>query len=345
MGNPSITLSPGGGFLLEPTGSASIFTPEMLDDEQRMMKKTADDFMKGEVLPRLADIEAKKPGLMRELMEKAGALGLLGHDVPEAYGGLDGDKSSSSLIAESVAMQGSFAVSFGAHVGIGTMPIVLFGTPSQRQKYLPGLASGEKIAAYALTEPGSGSDALAAKTKAVLSADGKSWKLTGSKLYITNAGFADIFTIFAKVDGEKFTAFLVDRNAPGLTVGPEEHKLGIRGSSTCPLYLEDCTIPVDSVLGEIGKGHKIAFNILNIGRFKLAAACVGGARHSLQEAIGYAKERKAFGKTIADFGLIQEKLAESAAGIYAGEAMIYRTIGMIDAALADVDTAAAGASR
>src|SRR5882672_9166093 len=233
MGNPEITLSPGGGFLLEPTGSATIFTPEMLTDEQLMMKKTADDFMRGEVLPRLADIEAKKPGLMRELLEKAGAVGLLAHDIPEAYGGLDGDKSSASLIAESVAMQGSFAVSFGAHVGIGTMPIVLFGTPAQRQKYLPGLATGQKLAAYALTEPGSGSDALAAKTKAVLSADGKSWKLTGSKLYITNAGFADVFTVFAKVDGEKFTAFLVDRSAPGLTVGPEEHKLGIRGSSTC----------------------------------------------------------------------------------------------------------------
>jgi alkylation response protein AidB-like acyl-CoA dehydrogenase len=337
MGHPSITLSPGGGFLLEPTGSASIFTPEMLDDEQRMMKKTADDFMKGEVLPRLADIEAKKPGLMRELMEKAGALGLLGHDVPEAYGGLDGDKSSSSLIAESVAMQGSFAVSFGAHVGIGTMPIVLFGTPSQRQKYLPGLASGEKIAAYALTEPGSGSDALAAKTKAVLSADGKSWKLTGSKLYITNAGFADIFTIFAKVDGEKFTAFLVDRNAPGLTVGPEEHKLGIRGSSTCPLYLEDCTIPVDSVLGEIGKGHKIAFNILNIGRWKLGVGATGGAKHILEMGVKFARDRKQFGKPIAEFDLIRKKIGDIATQIYVSEAMGFRTAGLLDARWKAVD--------
>lgn len=339
MVSPKITLSPGGGFLLEPTGSATIFTPEMLTDEQLMMKKTADDFMKGEVLPRLTEIEAKKPGLMRELMEKAGALGLLGHDVPEAYGGLDGDKSSSSLIAESVAMQGSFAVSFGAHVGIGTMPIVLFGTPAQRQKYLPGLASGEKIAAYALTEPGSGSDALAAKTKAVLSADGKSWKLTGSKLYITNAGFADVFTIFAKVDGEKFTAFLVDRNAPGLTIGPEEHKLGIRGSSTCPLYLEDCTIPVDSVLGEIGKGHKIAFNILNIGRWKLGVGATGGAKHILEMGVKFAKDRKQFGKPIAEFDLIRKKLGDIAMLIYVSESMGFRTAGLLDARWKAVDPA------
>ncbi len=345
MGNPSITLSPGGGFLLESTGSATIFTPEMLNDEQRMMKKTADDFMKGEVLPRLADIEAKKPGLMRELLEKAGALGLLGHDVPEAYGGLDGDKSSSSLIAESVAMQGSFAVSFGAHVGIGTMPIVLFGTAAQRQKYLPGLASGEKIAAYALTEPGSGSDALAAKTKAVLSADGKSWKLTGSKLYITNAGFADIFTIFAKVDGEKFTAFLVDRTAPGLTVGPEEHKLGIRGSSTCPLYLEDCTIPVENVLGEIGKGHKIAFNILNIGRWKLGVGATGGAKHILEMGVKFARDRKQFGKPIAEFDLIRKKIGEIATQIYVSEAMGFRTAGLLDARWKAVDPNDASAQK
>ena len=266
MGAPSITLSPGGGFLLEPTGSVTVFTPEMLSDEQRMMKETADDFVLREVLPRVDDIEAKKPGLMRELLQKSGAVGLLGHDVPEEYGGLGGDKTSSGLITEAASRNGSFAVSFGAHVGIGTMPIVLFGTAEQRKKYLPKLASGEMIAAYALTEPGSGSDALAAKTKAVKSADGKSWKLTGSKLYITNAGFADLFTVFAKVDGEQFTAFLIERTAPGLTVGPEEHKLGIRGSSTCPLFLEDCTIPIDAVLGQIGQGHKIAFNILNIGR-------------------------------------------------------------------------------
>jgi alkylation response protein AidB-like acyl-CoA dehydrogenase len=339
MATSDITLSPGGGFLLEPTGSAKVFTPEMLNDEQLMMKKTAEDFVKGEVLPRLADIEAKKPGLMRELLEKAGAVGLLGHDVPEENGGLGGDKTSSSLIAEAVAMQGSFAVSFGAHVGIGTMPIVLFGTKAQRDKYLPALASGEKIAAYALTEPGSGSDALAAKTKAVLSADGKSWKLTGSKLYITNAGFADVFTIFAKVDGEKFTGFIVERNAPGLTVGPEEHKLGIRGSSTCPLYLEDCTIPVENVLGEIGKGHKIAFNILNIGRWKLGVGATGGAKHILEMGVKFAKERKQFGKPIAEFDLIRKKIGEIATEIFVAESMGFRTAGLLDARWKAVDPA------
>jgi alkylation response protein AidB-like acyl-CoA dehydrogenase len=339
MASSEITLTPGGGFLLETTGSATIFTPEMLNDEQRMMKKTAEDFMRGEVLPKLADIEAKKPGLMRDLMEKAGAVGLLGHDVPEQYGGLDGDKTSSSLIAEAVAMQGSFAVSFGAHVGIGTMPIVLFGTPAQRQKYLPGLASGEKIAAYALTEPGSGSDALAAKTKAVLSADGKNWKLTGSKLYITNAGFADIFTIFAKVDGEKFTAFLVDRGTPGLTIGPEEHKLGIRGSSTCPLYLEDCTIPVENVLGEIGKGHKIAFNILNIGRWKLGVGATGGAKHILEMGVKFARDRKQFGKSISEFDLIRKKIGDIATQIYVSESMGFRTAGLLDARWKAIDPA------
>src|SRR5450432_3343197 len=340
MGNYEITLTPGGGFLLETTGSATIFTPEMLNDEQRMMKKTAEDFMRGEVLPKLADIEAKKPGLMRLLMEKAGAVGLLGHDVPEQYGGLDGDKTSSSLIAEAVAMQGSFAVSFGAHVGIGTMPIVLFGTPAQRQKYLPGLASGEKIAAYALTEPGSGSDALAAKTRAVLSADGKTWRLNGTKQYITNAAFADLFTVFAKVDGEKFTGFLVERGAKGLTVGPEEHKLGIRGSSTCPLILEDCEIPVDNVLGQIGQGHKIAFNILNIGRWKLGLGAVGAAKYCLQLGVRYARDRKQFGKAISEFDLIRKKLGDIATNIFVTESMAYRTAGLLDARSREIDPAA-----
>src|SRR6476469_7671096 len=256
MGAPSITLSPGGGFLLEPTGSVTVFTPEMLSDEQRMMKETADDFVAREVLPKVTEIEAKKPGLMRDILQKAGAVGLLGHDVPEEYGGLGGDKTSSSLITEAASRSGSFAVSFGAHVGIGTMPIVLFGTAEQRKKYLPRLATGELIAAYALTEPGSGSDALAAKTRAVLSPDGKTWRLTGTKQFITNPGFADLFTVFAKVDGEKFPAFLVERSSPGLTIGPEEHKLGIRGSSTCPLILEDCQVPAENVLGVIGQGHK-----------------------------------------------------------------------------------------
>src|SRR3954449_8517590 len=339
MSAPSITLSPGGGFLLEPTGSVTIFTPEMLSEEQRMMKETADDFLMKEVMPRVAEIESKKPGVMRELMQKAGNVGFLGHDIPEAYGGLGGDKTSSSLITEAASRQGSYAVSFGAHVGIGTMPLVHFGTAEQRQKYLPKLASGEMIAAYALTEPGSGSDALAAKTKAVKSADGKSWKLTGSKLYITNAGFADLFTVFAKVDGEQFTAFLIERGAPGLTIGPEEHKLGIRGSSTCPLYLEDCTIPVDAVLGTIGQGHKIAFNILNIGRWKLGIGSVAGAKYCLELGVKFARERKQSGKPIAEFDLIRKKIGEIAMQTFVAESMAFRTAGLLDARAHLIDPA------
>jgi alkylation response protein AidB-like acyl-CoA dehydrogenase len=339
MGAPDITLSRGGGFLLEPTGSARTFTPEMVTDEQRMMKETAEDFVLREVLPRVADIDAKKPGLMRELLQKAGEVGLLGHDVPEAFGGLGGDKTSSSLIFEAASRQGSFAVSFGAHVGIGTMPLVLFGTPEQHKRFLPALASGEKIAAYALTEPGSGSDALAAKTKAVLSPDGKTWRLTGTKQYITNAGFADLFTVFAKIDGEKFTAFLVDRSAPGLTVGPEEHKLGIRGSSTCALYLEDCAVPVENVLGQIGQGHKIAFNILNIGRWKLGVGSVGGAKYCFELGVKYARERKQFGKPIADFDLVRKKLGDIATQIFIAESMAFRTAGLLDARARAIDPA------
>jgi alkylation response protein AidB-like acyl-CoA dehydrogenase len=333
----SITLTPGGGFLLEKTGSATILVPETLSDEQRLMKQTADDFMRREVEPLTNEIDEKKPGLMRELLRKSGEVGLLGHDVPEEYGGLGGDKTSSSLIFEAASRQGSFAVSFGAHVGIGTMPLVLFGTAAQRQKYLPRLASGELIAAYALTEPGSGSDALAAKTKAVLSADGKTWRLTGTKQYITNAGFADLFTVFAKVDGEKFTGFLIERDAPGLTIGPEEHKLGIRGSSTCALYLEDCQIPADSVLGTVGQGHKIAFNILNIGRWKLGVGAVGGAKYCLELAVKYARDRKQFGKPIAEFDLIRKKLGDAATQTYVAEAMAFRTAGLLDARSALID--------
>src|SRR3954469_2374311 len=328
---PSITLSSGGGFLLEETGSATILIPEMLSDEQRLMKETADDFMRREVEPRTNEIDDKKPGLMGELLRKGGEAGLLGHDVPEEYGGLGGDKTSSSLIFESMSRQGSMAVSFGAHVGIGTMPIVLFGSAEQRQRYLPRLATGELIAAYALTEPGSGSDALAAKTKAVLSADGKTWSLTGTKQYITNAGFADLFTVFAKVDGEKFTGFLVERGATGLTIGPEEHKLGIRGSSTCALYLEDCQIPADSVLGVIGQGHKIAFNILNIGRWKLGVGAIGGAKYCLELGIKYARDRKQFGKPIASFDLIRKKIGDAATATYVAESMAFRTAGLLDA--------------
>jgi alkylation response protein AidB-like acyl-CoA dehydrogenase len=327
----AISLTPGGGFLLESAGTATVFTPEMLSEDHRMMRQTADDFMRKEVEPRVGEIEAKKPGLMRELLQKAGAVGLLGHDVPEEYGGLGGNLTSSGLIFESFSRLGSFAVSFGAHVGIGTMPIVFFGTPEQRRRYLPPLASGEILAAYALTEPGAGSDALAAKTTAVLTPDGKSWRLNGQKQYITNAGFADLFTVFAKVDGEKFTAFLIERGAPGLSIGPEEHKLGIRGSSTCALFLEDCTIPAGNVLGTIGAGHKIAFNILNIGRWKLAAGAVGGAKYCLELGVAYARERRQFGRPIAEFDLIRKKIGEIALQTFIAESMIFRTSGLLDA--------------
>jgi alkylation response protein AidB-like acyl-CoA dehydrogenase len=347
-----ITLSPGGGFLLEPTGSANILIPEMLTDEQRMMKETAEDFMRREVEPRTAEIEDKQPGLMRQLLVKAADVGLLAHDVPEEYGGLGGDTTSSSLIFEALSRLGSYAVSFGAHVGIGTMPLVLFGTPEQKRKYLPRLATGELIAAYALTEPGSGSDALAAKTRAVLSADGKSYKLNGTKQYITNAAFADLFTVFAKVQSpgdkpgeEKFTAFLVERSSPGLTVGPEEHKLGIRGSSTCPLILEDCVVPAENVLGVIGQGHKIAFNILNIGRWKLGVGGVGGAKYCLELGIKYARERKQFGKPIAEFDLIRKKIGNIATQIFVGESMAFRTAGLIDTRRAAIDRKAPDAAK
>ena len=309
------------------------------------MHETADDFVKREVEPRLAEIESKKPGVMREILQKAGEIGLLGHDIPAAFGGLGGDKTSSSLITEAASRVGSFAVSYGAHVGIGTMPLVLFGTPAQRAKYLPRLATGELIAAYALTEPGSGSDALAAKTRATLSPDGKTWRLNGTKQYITNAGFADLFTVFAKVDGEKFTGFLVERGAKGLTVGPEEHKLGIRGSSTCPLILEDCEIPADSVLGQIGQGHKIAFNILNIGRWKLGVGAVGAAKYCLELGVHYARDRKQFGKAIAEFDLIRKKLGDIATGIYVTESMAFRTAGLLDARSRAIDPADPAAQK
>lgn len=330
----------GGSFLIEERRPEDVFTPEDFTEEHRQIAKTTVDFTTNEVMPQAAEIEAKNFKVTRALLEKAGELGLMGADIPEAYGGMEMDKVTSALIAESMSQLASFSVAFSAHTGIGTLPIVWYGTPAQKQKYLPKLATGEWIGAYALSESSSASDAMNCRTRAVLSPDGKHYILNGEKMWITNSGFADVFTVFAKVDGEKFTAFLIERNTPGFTVGAEEHKLGIRGSSTCPLILADCQVPVENVLGEIGKGHHIAFNILNIGRFKLGAACVGGARNGLNNAIGYAKERKAFGKTIADFGLIQEKLAQSAAGVYAGESLAYRTIGMIDAALASVDSTA-----
>ncbi|HEY3926879.1 MAG TPA: acyl-CoA dehydrogenase family protein [Candidatus Koribacter sp.] len=335
----------GGSFLLEEHKLENVFTPEDFNEDQLMVAKLAEDFANNEIVPAIEKIEHKDWEVTRELLKKASEAGLTNADVPSEYGGSEMDKVSSALIADRIAKCGSFSVSYGAHSGIGTLPIVYFGTEEQKKKYLPRLASGEIIGAYALSESSSASDAMNPRTKAVLAGDGKHYVLNGEKMWITNAHFADLFIVFAKVDGEKFTAFIVEKDFPGFSVGAEEKKLGIRGSSTAPLILNDCQVPLENVLGEIGKGHIIAFNILNIGRFKLGAACVGGARNSLANAIGYAKQRKAFGKVIADFGLIREKLAQMAAGIYTGEAMVYRTVGMMDLALSEVEKGHADESK
>jgi alkylation response protein AidB-like acyl-CoA dehydrogenase len=337
----------GAAFLISDATPSDCFFPEDFSDEQRQIAQTTADFAEKEIVPVGDAIEAKDFVVTRRLLKHAAELGLTSVDIPEEYGGLEMDKVTSAIVAENIARQGSFSVIFSAHVGIGTLPIVWYGTPEQKQKYLPKLATAEWVGAYALSESTSGSDAMNARTRAVLSADGSTYTLNGEKMWITNAGIADLFTIFAKcaVSGtseEKLTAFLVERTTPGLTIGKEEHKLGIRGSSTCPLILSDCRIPSSNLLGEIGKGHRIAFNILNIGRYKLGAAALGAAKVSLANGIRYAKERKAFGKPISEFGLIQEKIATCASGIFAGEALCYRTIGLIDAALTGVDKNATG---
>lgn len=331
----------GGSFLLEETNPADIFTPEDFSEEHKQIAKTAEDFAIQEILPNAEKIEHKEFAVTRELLKKLADLGLTSVDIPEQYGGTDMDKVTSCLIADRISKVGSFSVAFGAHVGIGTLPIVWFGNEQQKQKYLPKLASGEWVAAYALSESSSGSDALNCRTKATLSSDGQHYLLNGEKMWITNAGFADVYIVFAKVDGEKFTAFIVERTFPGFSVGNEEHKMGIRGSSTCPLILNDCQVPIGNVLGEIGKGHIIAFNILNVGRFKLGAACVGGAREAIKHSVAWAKDRKAFHKTISDFGLVREMIADMAIGAYAGETMVYRTVGMMDSALSHIDKSAA----
>ena len=323
----------GGSFLIEERTPDEIFTPEDFTEQHQLIAQTTEEFATNEIVPNIEKMEQKEFSINRELLRKAGELGLSGVDVPEQYGGTQMDKVTSAIIADRIAKYGGFSTTWGAHTCIGTLPIVYFGTEAQKKKYLPGLAGGTTVGAYALSESSSGSDALNCRTKATLSADGKYYLLNGEKMWITNAGFADLFIIFAKVDGEKFTAFIVERNFPGFSVGTEEHKMGIRGSSTCPLILNDCKVPLENVLGEIGKGHHIAFNVLNVGRFKLGAGCIGGARNSIEQAIAYAKQRKAFGKVIADFGLVREKLANMAAGIFTGEAMAYRTVGMMDAAI------------
>jgi alkylation response protein AidB-like acyl-CoA dehydrogenase len=335
-----MTVAAGGSWLIDAVGSAPQFTGADFTDDDLLYAKTAEDFVRNEVLPRIDAIEAKEEGLMPRLLKRAGELGLLMIDVPEAYGGLGLSKTTSMLVSERGALCASFSVSWGAHTGIGTLPLVYYGTEAQKQTYLPKLATGEWLAGYALTEPQSGSDALSARTKAVLEPGGANYRLTGTKQFITNAGFADLFTVFAKIDGEHFTAFLVERNTPGLSLGPEEHKLGIRGSSTRQLILDDAPVPADRVLGAVGQGHKIAFNILNIGRFKLGAGSVGAAKDCLRIALDYGRDRHQFGRPIASFGMIQRKLADMATRIYVADSMSYRTAGLMDAAAAAVDRAA-----
>jgi alkylation response protein AidB-like acyl-CoA dehydrogenase len=335
----------GGGFLLEERKTDEVFTPEDFTEQHQLIGQTAEEFAVNEIVPNIEKMEHKDFSITRDLLKKAGELGLSSAEIPEAYGGLEMDKVTAAVIADHIAKYAGFATTWGGHTGIGTLPIVYFGTEEQKKKYLPRLAAGEVVGAYALSEASSGSDALNCRARAELSKDGKHYILNGEKMWITNAGFADLFTVFAKVDGEKFTAFLVEKSFPGFSIGAEEHKMGIRGSSTCPIILNDCKVPAENMLGEIGKGHVIAFNILNVGRFKLGAMCVGGARLSLENAIGYAKQRKAFGKVIADFGLVREKLANMAVGVYTGEALVYRTVGMMDVALAEIDKSRPDAAK
>jgi alkylation response protein AidB-like acyl-CoA dehydrogenase len=330
----------GGSFLIEDLLPGDVFTPEDFTDEQKQIAAVTSQFADERVLGSIHEIEAKNFDVTRGLMREAGDLGLMKVDVPEEYGGLELDKVTSTLISDRLSVSGSFSVTYSAHVGIGMFPLLWFGTAQQKEKYLPRLASGEWIAAYALSESSAGSDAMNIRTRATLSPDGRHYILNGEKMWISNAGMASLFTVFAKVDGEKFTAFLIEAGTPGFTVGKEEHKLGLRGSSTCPLIFSDCHVPVENVVGEIGKGHHIAFNILNVGRYKVGAVTIGAARSTFRDGVRYARERIAFGKPVTSFGLVQEKIAETAAGIYAGETALYRVIGAIDAALSEIDKSA-----
>jgi alkylation response protein AidB-like acyl-CoA dehydrogenase len=328
----------GGSFLLESPQAGDVFTPADLTDDQKLIGQTAEEFVVKEVLPFVKDLENKKPGLMPQLVKKGGEVGLMGGGVPEEFGGAGLDKIATTVLTEKLSIYGGFAVTHGAHAGIGTLPIVYFGTEAQKKKYLPKLATGEWIGAYCLSEPQAGSDAQNSLTRAELNAEGTHYILNGQKMWITNGGFADVYIVFAKVGGEKFTAFIVERTFPGFKPGNEEHKMGIHGSSTTPIFLENCKVPKENVLHEIGRGHIVAFNILNAGRFTLGASCVGGAKNVLTTSSKYSKERKAFGKQIGDFGMMKEKLAEMTIQILAVESMVYRSAGNIEGAM----TAAAG---
>jgi len=332
----SQVLTRGGGFLISACRPEDVFTPADISGDQRLIGQTAEDFVAKEVMPLVPELEQHKEGLMAQVLKKAGEVGLLGGGIPEEYGGAGLDKVSATLLAEKLAAYASFAVTHGAHAGIGTVPIVYFGTEEQKKKYLPRIATGEIISCYCLSEPQAGSDALAARTRAVLSPDGKNWILNGQKMWITNGGFADLFVVFAKVDGDKFSCFLVERGAPGFSAGAEEKKMGIKGSSTTALFFENTPVPKENLLHEIGRGHIVAFNTLNTGRFSLGAYCLGGAKKVLEAASKYSKERTAFGKQLAKFGLIDAKLAEMTIRIYAVESMIYRSAGQIDAAMANL---------
>jgi alkylation response protein AidB-like acyl-CoA dehydrogenase len=337
----SSTISPtkpkGGSFLIEPTSPEQLFSPEDFTDEHRAIARTTEEFWTKEIAPNVDAIQHQEPGVAVSVLRKAGELGLTSVHLPEKYGGMEMDLTSAMLVAEGIAKDGSYAAWHGGQSGIGALPLLFFGTEDQKQRYLPKVANAEMVAAYALSEPQAGSDALAARTRADLSPDGKHYILNGQKMWITNGGAADLYTIFAKVDGEKFTAFLVERKFPGVASGAEEKKMGIKGSSTTAIYLDNVPVPVENVLGEIGRGHIIAFNILNIGRLKLGAFACGGAKEVLRVSLKYAQERKAFGKSIAEFGLIQHKLAEMAIRIFAAESATYRVVGLIESQL-EVET-------
>jgi alkylation response protein AidB-like acyl-CoA dehydrogenase len=332
----------GGSFLIESPRPEDVFTPAELTDDQRLIGQTAEEFVANEVTPLIPDLELHKQGLMAGLLKKAGELGLLGSGVPEEYGGSGLDKVSSTLLSEKISTYASFSVSLGAHAGIGTLPIVYFGTDEQKKKYLPKLASGETIGCYCLSEPQAGSDAQNAKTRAVLSSAGKHWILNGQKMWISNGGFADLFIVFAKVDGEKFSCFIVERGFPGFSVGAEEKKMGLKGSSTAPIFFENCQVPKENLLHDIGRGHIVAFNILNVGRLTLGASCIGGCKKAIADSAKYAKERVAFGKPIGEFGLVRAMLAHMAIRTFALESMVYRASGLIDRA---TQSAAGGADK
>jgi alkylation response protein AidB-like acyl-CoA dehydrogenase len=341
---PKVSAPTGASFLVDDMPAKRVLTPEDFNEAQRQVIATTDRFMGEEVLPRLAEFERKEEGLARSLIESSAEIGLLGVLVPERYDGLEMDMTTQMLVSERIGSYASFSTTYGAHAGIGTLPIVFFGSEEQKRKYLPRLVSAELLAAYCLSEPQAGSDSLASLTRADRTRDGRHYVLNGQKMWISNGGWADLYTVFGKVSGEKFTAFLVERSWDGVKTGAEEHKMGLRGSSTTALYLDNVRVPVENVLGEVGRGHVIAFNVLNMGRLELAAACVGGNKDLIAEATSYASQRKAFGRPIAQFGAIRQKLADMAVRTFAGEALVYRTSGMIDARLEGFSWDAPGAA-